>query len=179
MLSTDSMAVVRYAAFLRGVSPMNLQMSALGRCLEAAGMTEVKTVRSSGNVVFNARAAREASLERKLEKAMSQALGRSFLTFVRSVDSLQALLAADPFSKFRLAAGSKRIVTFLRNPPEATPTLPIAVDGARILCVAGREAFMTYVPSPKGAAFMGLIERTLGNELTTRTWDTVRKVANS
>jgi uncharacterized protein (DUF1697 family) len=51
------MAVVRYAAFLRGVSPMNLQMSALGRCLEAAGMTEVKTVRSSGNVVFNARAA--------------------------------------------------------------------------------------------------------------------------
>jgi uncharacterized protein (DUF1697 family) len=179
MLSTDPMAVVRYAAFLRGVSPMNLQMSALGRCLEAAGMSRVKTVRSSGNVVFDARAASEASLERKLEKAMDQALGRSFLTFVRSVDSLQALLAADPFSKYRLAAGSKRIVTFLRNPPEAAPTLPIAADGARILCMAGREAFMAYVPGPKSAAFMALIEKTLGKEVTTRTWDTVQKVANA
>jgi uncharacterized protein (DUF1697 family) len=173
------MAVIRYAAFLRGVSPMNLKMSALGRCLEAAGMSAVKTVRSSGNVVFDARATSERSLERKLEKAMNQALGRSFLTFVRSVETLQELLAGDPFSRFRLATDSKRIVTFLRSPPEVAPALPLAVGGARILGIAGREAFMTYVPGPKAAAFMTLIEKTFGAEVTTRTWDTVRKVADA
>jgi hypothetical protein len=32
------------------------------------------------------------------------------------------------------------------------------------------------VPSPRGAVFMGLIERTFGKDVTTRTWDTIRKV---
>jgi uncharacterized protein (DUF1697 family) len=47
----------RYLAFLRGVSPMNAKMSELKRCFEAAGYTDVKTVLSSGNVAFDARAA--------------------------------------------------------------------------------------------------------------------------
>ena len=44
----------RFVAFLRGVSPMNLKMTDLKQCLEAAGFTEVKTILSSGNVAFNA-----------------------------------------------------------------------------------------------------------------------------
>jgi len=47
--------VARYAAFLRGVSPMNLKMPALKACLEAAGLTDVRTLLSSGNAVFSAR----------------------------------------------------------------------------------------------------------------------------
>lgn len=47
----------------------------------------------------------------------------------------------------------------------------------RILAVRGREIFTTYVPDPKGPDFMTLIERTFGKELTTRTWETVTKVA--
>jgi hypothetical protein len=50
------------------------------------------------------------------------------------------------------------------------------LDGARILCVAGAEIFSAYVPSPKGPVFMGLIEKTFGKDLTTRTWDTIGKV---
>jgi hypothetical protein len=33
------------------------------------------------------------------------------------------------------------------------------------------------VPSPKGAVSMTLLEKTLGKDVTTRTWDTVKKVA--
>ncbi len=51
------------------------------------------------------------------------------------------------------------------------------LDGARILAVQGREAFTAYVPSPKGPVFMTLIEKTFGKDVTTRTWDTVAKVA--
>src|SRR5258705_8662105 len=114
-----------YAAFLRGVSPMNAKMPELKKCFEVAGFTDVKTVLSSGNVVFSARAASEASLERKAEGAMTQHLGRTFLTIVRPLDALRALLDADPYAAFRLQAGSKRIVTFLRDAPEAKLSLPI------------------------------------------------------
>ncbi len=68
-------------------------------------------------------------------------------------------------------------VTFLREPGHAKLELPIELDGARILAVHDREIYTAYVPSPRGAVFMGLIEKTFGTNVTTRTWDTVRKCA--
>jgi len=167
----------RYAAFLRGISPVNAKMPDLKRCFEEAGFKEVKTLLSSGNVVFTARAASDASLERRAEKAMNDGLGHTFLTIVRSIDALREVLDADPYADFRLARGTKRVITFLRDAPKAKLSLPIEIDGARILCVRGREVFTAYVPSPRGAVFMRLIEKTFGEAVTTRTWETVQKVA--
>jgi uncharacterized protein (DUF1697 family) len=169
---------MRYAAFLRGVSPMNLKMADLKKALEAGGVTEVKTVLASGNAVFSARAAPIESLQRRVEAAMMDSLGRTFLTIIRSVDALRELLASDPYRGRRLKLGSKRVVTFLRDRPTGKLELPIEYEGARILSIKGREIFTAYVPNPKkGAAFMTLIEKTFGKEATTRTWETVAKVA--
>jgi uncharacterized protein (DUF1697 family) len=169
----------RYAAFLRGVSPVNAKMPELKHAFEAAGFGAVKTVLASGNVVFDARRASDASLERRAEAAMRERLGSSFLTMVRPVARLHELLASDPFRRFRLGPGAKRIVTFLRGAPSEPIELPLQLDGARVLAVEGGEVFTAYVPSPKGAVFMALIERTFGKALTTRTWDTVTKVARA
>ena len=57
--------VPRYVAFLRGVSPMNAKMPALKSCFEAEGFSGVRTLLSSGNVVFNARSLSLATLERR------------------------------------------------------------------------------------------------------------------
>ena len=166
----------RYAAFLRGVSPMNAKMPELKQCFEATGFADVKTVLSSGNVVFSARAVSDASLERKAEAAMARHLDRTFMTIVRPLDALRALLDGDPYADFGLLPGAKRIVTFLRDAPGAKRSLPIELDGARILHVQGSEVFSAYVPSPRGPVFMALIEKTFGDAQTTRTWDTVKKV---
>jgi uncharacterized protein (DUF1697 family) len=165
-----------YAAFLRGVSPLNAKMSELKKCLEAAGLTNVKTVLASGNVVFDTRSASRATLERKVEAAMKQHLGKVFATTVRSLEELQAIQVADPFKSFQLAPKAKRIITLLRSKPTQNVRLPIELDGARILCVQGTEVFSAYVVSAKGPVFMGLIEKTFGKDLTTRTWDTLGKV---
>lgn len=170
-------ATERYAAFLRGVSPMNAKMPELKRCFEAAGFTDVKTLLSSGNVVFSARRATNAALERKVEKAMKACLERVFLTIVRPVDVLRVMLEGDPYRRFRLPPGSKRVVTFLREPQESTLKLPIEFDGARILSLTKSEVFSAYVPSPRGPVFMTLIEKTFGQAVTTRTLDTVAKCA--
>jgi uncharacterized protein (DUF1697 family) len=158
---------------------MNAKMPELRRAFEAAGFTSVKTVISSGNVVFDARRASESTLQHKAEAAMQDTLGKSFLTIVRPVAALQEILASDPYRSFRLAPSAKRIVTFLRDEPSAVPTLPVVMGDARLLLLQGRELYSTYVPSPKGADFMVLIERTFGKAVTTRTWDTVAKVARA
>jgi uncharacterized protein (DUF1697 family) len=156
---------------------MNAKMPQLKAAFEAAGFKDVKTVLSSGNVVFSATRASESSLQRKAEAAMKKQLGQSFLTIVRPIDALREMLASDLYRAFRLKAGAKRVVTFLRDKPSAGLALPIELDGARILCMKGREIFSAYVPNPKGPVFMTLIENTFGKEVTTRTWETVAKVA--
>jgi hypothetical protein len=92
------------------------------------------------------------------------------------VEALRALLDSDPYQGFRLAPGAKRVVTFLPQPPRPAPALPVELDGARILRLDGSEAFTAHVPNPRGPVFMQLIGRTFGKGVTTRTWETVRKV---
>jgi uncharacterized protein (DUF1697 family) len=167
----------RYVAFLRGVSPMNAKMPELRRCFEAAGYTDVKTLLSSGNVVFGARAGSTARLEGRVEAAIRSGLDRGFDAFVRSTAQLQALIEADPFAGFEFAPAAKRVVSFLRHPVERGFVLPPERDGARILKVSGAEVYSVYVPGPKGPVFMNLLERSFGTAMTTRTLDTVRKCA--
>jgi uncharacterized protein (DUF1697 family) len=171
--------MARYAAFLRGVSPVNARMHELRACFEAAGFGQVRTLLSSGNVVFEARAGSAAALQRRIEVVLQERLGQTFLPLVRSAAQLSAVLAADPYQEFRVGPTAKRIVTFLRSAPARPPRLPLAADEARILCIRGTEVFSIYLPNPRGPLFMSLIERTFGKDVTTRTWDTVRKVSGA
>jgi uncharacterized protein (DUF1697 family) len=107
---------------------------------------------------------------------MSENLGRTFFTIVRAIDSLRAIIDSEPYASFRLPSGSKQIVTFLRKGHPSKLSLPIEVDGARLLAMTDREVFGTYLPNPRGPVFMTLIEKTFGSEVTTRTWETVKKI---
>lgn len=167
----------RYVALIRGVSPMNCSMPKLKRAFESKGFTDVRTVLASGNVVFDARTTSEAALERRAEALMKEHFERPFACIVRSVAALRELLASDPYAKFRVPRDAKRVVTFLRKKPAQKLALPLALDGTRILAIRDREVCTAYVESAKGAVFMVFLERTFGKDQTTRTWNTVTKLA--
>ena len=169
----------RFVAFLRGVMPTNAKMPELRKAFERAGFTNVKTVLGSGNVIFDARSTSEAALTKKAEAAMAKYLGKSFPAIVRPMEALQRMIEADPFGKFRLAPKAKRVVTFLRKPQKTKPRLPIEFEGARILAMTKTEVFTAYVPHPTTPVFMTLIAKTFGKDVTTRTWDTVKKCATA
>lgn len=167
----------RYVALLRGVSPSNCKMPQLKACFQAAGFDDVRTVLSSGNVVFSTRVSTWTTLEREAEQAMLASLGHAFPTIVRPTEYLQGLVASDPFAGFALPPTAKRVVTFLRRSENPGPELPLERDGARILKLAATEAFTAYEPGPRGPVFMTLLERTFGKDITTRTLATVEKCA--
>jgi uncharacterized protein (DUF1697 family) len=156
---------------------MNAKMPELKRSFEAAGFSDVRTLLSSGNVVFSARKSSPKSLELRAEKSMQSELGRTFATTVRSAEHLQRLVESDPFAEFDLPPKSKHVVTFLRTAEVPALQLPIERDDASILKVVGGEVLCAYVPGPKGPVFMALLERTFGKSITTRTLETVRKCA--
>ena len=127
-------------------------------------------------VIATATKALQDQLANKDLPFLQKHLGKPFMTIVRSVDSLTQLLATDPYRAFRVK-DAKRIVTFLREPPQAKVVLPIERDGARVLAMKGCDVFTAYLPTPKGPVFMTLIAKTFGKDVTTRTWDTVTKCA--
>lgn len=125
----------RYGAFLRGVSLMNAKMAELKRCFEGVGFTDVKTVLSSGNVVFGASAKSNIRLARDVEAAVAKQLGRTFYTIVRPANHLRELIEADPYAAFRLSSNAKRVITFLGEPPKAKLSLPLEADVVCILAM--------------------------------------------
>ena len=169
----------RYVAFLRGVSPQNAKMPQLISCFQAAGFTAVSTVLSSGNVIFDSRSQSVPTIERKIEAVLMKNLGRTFFPIVRSFDVLKEVLHSDPYAEFSFPVHAKRVVSFLRKPPVTKLAFPIEKDGASLLSLPGTEVFSVYVPHPKGPVFMNLIEKAFGDEVTTRTWETVRKCVSS
>jgi len=90
---------------------------------------------------------------------------------------LQGLIESEPFAEFGLPPTAKRVVTFLRTDEAPALQLPIERNDASVLKVIGGEVLCAYVPGPNGPAFMALLERTFGKDITTRTLETVRKCA--
>lgn len=169
----------RYVALLRGVSPMNARMPELKACFESAGFTSVRTVLSSGNVAFDSEHTNQAAIEAMAERAMKQALGRTFHTIVRSSEELKGLLASDPYTEHGIPPEAKRVISFFREPGSPRVELPLAQDFASVFLVRGREAFTAYLPVEKGPVFMTLIEKAFGKDVTTRTLETVARCASA
>lgn len=155
--------------------PTNCKMSELARAIERGGFTSVATVRGSGNVLFGTDETDLGTIRSRLEAAMQRHLGRVFAAHVRSLDTLAALAARDPFASLDVAPGDKRDVTFLRAPHARA--LPAPRGGAAILRVEGDVALSTHTPAhPDGPVFMKLLSEAFGDDITTRTWETVLEV---
>lgn len=168
-------SVRTHAAFLRGVMPTNCKMSELAEAFERVGFTGVLTVRGSGNVLLGTEETDLAMIRATLEAAMERHLGRVFPAHVRSLAQLATLVARDPFSSLEVAAGDKRDVTFLRSSTRCA--LPAPRSGAAILRVEGDIALSTHTPHhPDGPVFMKLLSEAFGDDITTRTWETLLEV---
>ena len=154
---------------------MNAKMPDLVRAFEAAGFTRVKTVISSGNVVFDHDGAPVDELERRAEQAMTDTLGKTFGTTVRPVEHLRRIVDADHHALFQPPSAAKQLITFLKRPHELPVPLPLEGEGAAICKLEGVEVYSHYLPNDKGPLFMTMLEKTFGKQITTRTVDTVRK----
>jgi uncharacterized protein (DUF1697 family) len=105
----------RYIAFLRGINLGNRYpaMSELKRLFEDSGFANVATFIASGNVIFEAKAADTAKLEKRIEQQLKGALGYEVDTFVRSEAEVAKILALDPFPNLS-KDGANVHVTFLK-----------------------------------------------------------------
>jgi uncharacterized protein (DUF1697 family) len=154
-------------------------MARLRAVLQGVGFASVRTVLSSGNAAFETDAKSETELERKLEALLKAEFGRGFFPIIRSSAWLADFAASDPFATLPVPTDAKRVVSFLRTEASPKVQLPLTEDTATIFRQVGREVLTAYRPSPNGPVFMRLLARAYGDEITTRTMETVLRCARA
>jgi uncharacterized protein (DUF1697 family) len=169
---------MRYVALLRGIAPMNPNMrnAKLRGVFEQLGFENVRTVISSGNVVFDAPRTRREDLEARIEGAWPELLGFTSTTIIRSRPEIERLLEDRPFGERSHSSTNSLNVTFLKTPERRRL---IAPPGVRYELVGqrSREVFTAFDPNDvKAVKALAWLERELGKRITTRTLRTVERI---
>lgn len=174
----------RYVALLRGIGPSDPKMrsAALRDVFERLGFDRVRTVISSGNVVFDTAERSASKLESRIEEAMHDHLGSPCSTVVRSERQIRGLLALGVFDAYDDGPAARCNVTFLKRRPKTTIAVPrVAPDGgSTVLDVRDQVVFSVVdTTASKTPDLMAWLEKVYGKEITTRTWRTVHRIAKA
>lgn len=176
--------MTRYIAFLRGVNLGKRQTKSadLVAAFEGLGFTAVRTLISSGNVLFETDAAK--SLQKRIEAALEQHFGFSIGVVLRTLDELKEMIDGRPFARVDHKADVALHVLMLAAPMKAPLPRLVGVEGdyevARvdpdaIYLVVHRKPDGTYL----GRSAAGEIDKLLpkGHLVTMRNWNTIEKAA--
>lgn len=171
---------MKYVAFLRGINsgknPM-IKMEVLRKAFEELGFENVKTVISSGNVIFETANIDTDALELEIESNLPDKIGFKSSAFVYKSDELQQLIEKNPFSNIELSSQVKPYVTFIKNGMRIPLSLPYEGDGFTILeNFHGMVCSTVDFSKSNSPALMKVLDKELGKENTTRSWKTVEKV---
>lgn len=110
-----------YVALIRGIGPGDPRKSneSLRGALEKLGFTNVTSVISSGNVIFQSKETNVNQLEDTIEAGWPRLLGFEATTIVRSEAQLQKIIDTDPFDGATHSNSSYLLVTFFRKNDKA------------------------------------------------------------
>ncbi len=166
---------MKYVALMRGIGPGNPNMhgSKLVGVLEDLRLTNVKSVISSGNVIFESDTSDISQLETTIQAAWPEKLGFTSTTIVRSQPQLEALVARDPFHGAEHSRESYLLVTFFKNPPRDLSNLKGNYYddlGANALCS------IIDTTASKTPDFMAKLERQFTKDITSRTYLTLHRI---
>lgn len=170
-----------YVALLRGIGPLNPNMrnERLREVFEALGYDNVRTVITTGNVLFDSPSRALRTFEAKIEEALPKRLGFSSTTIVRSRKELQNLLDGATLKGLVRRYEKDLDLTFLKRKPRVKPLLPYRPDDRNYTVLALDDRTLCSVveqPSSKPPDYMRWIEKQFGKEVTTRTYGTVERI---
>ena len=144
-----------------------------------SGFTNVKTVISSGNVIFESPSRKVRELESTVEETLPINLGFHSTTIIRSKQELQKLFDQNPFGGLEHSQKSSLNVTFLKRRTKTEIKFPYVVeDRAYIVLGMFGNAICSVIDltSEKTPDYFYWAEKKFGKEITTRTWKTVGRI---
>ena len=174
---------MKYVALLRGINVggnKKVQMSDLKKAFMKIGLRNIKTILASGNLIF------ESEIESidKLIIEISEMLENTFKFPIRIMilkfPDFEKLIALNPFKAIKVTQQTRLYTTFLSEKHENKLGVNyISHDKSfKIISVTKNAVFsvldLSISNTPEA---MNALEKIYGQNITTRNWNTVLKIA--
>jgi len=154
-------------------------MADLRAMTESLGLLNVRTLASSGNLVFSTEEGSVSIMEAGLEAAFEKSFGRFVPIIVRTADAWFRLVAANPFPDESSDAPDQVAVRVMRRQvsgSEIEPLRQAAASDEKVELVDGDPWIFFSRDRPNSRLLAAMNHRRLGVG-TSRNWNTVRGLA--
>lgn len=174
----------QYIALLRGINVgghTSIKMADLKIAFGAGGFDHIRTILTSGNIIFESTEPDESTLSGIIELLLKNAFSYDIPVILRRIKDLNTILTSDPFKDMLITPYIRMNVTFYSDSKKPkTIGLPYTNSdkSIQIFQITDREIFSVVdLSQGKGTTdLMKLIEKEFGSDGTTRNWNTVQKI---
>jgi uncharacterized protein (DUF1697 family) len=176
--------MITLTGFLRGINVgghHKVPMAELRNELNEVGCKNVRTLLNTGNFVFDTTQTNIQDLENNIEDFISKSFGFPIPVILKTKKEISDLVDDNPFMEINTHKDIRLYVSFLKDTPKLDLTIPylsadksykiIRIKNKMILSVLD----LSTTKTPKG---MDELEKLYGKNITTRNWNTIKKVSD-
>lgn len=168
----------KYVALLRGINVgghKKVPMKELKKLLEAHAYKNVQTILNTGNVVFETTEAKSHQCQNIIEEHF----GFEVSTMIISHDQVVKIVKSDPFKKTAQLPNNQYYVTFSKTIASNVEIPHSSDDGSFTIVAASKNIILSYIDKNKikTTEYMKILEKKFGKNITTRNFNTVKKIA--
>lgn len=170
-------------SLLRGINVggrNKIRMADLRDMYHGLGLSQVRSILQSGNVLFETAETDLAGVGLELEAAIRASFGLDVRIILRSSADFGAIFSRHRFSAAQLLEPRKIAVVFLSDAADsaAVDRLRESNPGRESIQAAGRELFIFYTDGmARSKLDSSRIERALGLRSTARNWNTCNRIS--
>jgi uncharacterized protein (DUF1697 family) len=167
-------------ALLRGVNvgrAKRLAMADLRELAEELGHTNVRTLLSSGNVIFDARRVNVGKMAQAIEVAIEEKCGFSASVVVLTAADLAAVILESPLQAAATDL-SRYLVAFVSSTTSLAKAKPLLAESwaPETLAIGTRAAYIWCANGIIESKLLQAFGRATGGVATTRNWSTTLKL---
>ena len=171
-----------YVAFLRGINVgghHKIPVAVLREEMRKLDLGNVQTLLNSGNIVFDAIPVEIETLEKKISAHLETVFEFAIPTIIRKSETIIGLLEEDPFRDVQLTKDIRLYVSFLKKKIEIDLELPWTSEEGAYKIIAMKDNTILSVldlSATKTPYAMNTLERYFGTDITTRNWNTIKRL---
>ncbi|HKR22054.1 MAG TPA: DUF1697 domain-containing protein [Pyrinomonadaceae bacterium] len=168
---------MRWVVFLRAVNVGGANLCRPAELAKQLGKFGVVNIGAAGTFVV-----REQVSESVLRAALARKLPFKSEIMICPARDIIKLTAEDPFLQQPSGPDITRFVSVLHKRPRDLPPLPLSLPSnqgwlLKVVVIQDRFLLGLYRRQMKAISYLGKIEKLLGVPATTRSWNTIEKVA--
>ena len=175
--------MTKYVALLRGINVggnKKVQMSDLKKAFVKIGLRNIKTILASGNVIFESELESIDKLIIEISKMLEHTFKFPIRIMLMKFCDIEKLIALNPYKAIKVTPQTRLYTTFLSEKHKNKLGVNyISHDKSfKIISVTDNTVFsvldLSISNTPEA---MNALEKIYGQNITTRNWNTVLKIA--